>query len=58
VALKRADPLSKESCRMSIGLRNWNNGQCPIKGFRASSNNKKLSFLFILAINGLMHKGT
>jgi hypothetical protein len=34
-ALRRADPPSKESYRMCIGLRNWKSGQGPTKGCRA-----------------------
>jgi hypothetical protein len=31
-ALRRADPLSKESCLLCIGLRNWKSSQGPTKG--------------------------
>jgi hypothetical protein len=34
-ALRRADPPSKESYRLCIGLRNWKSGQVPTKGRRA-----------------------
>jgi hypothetical protein len=33
--LQRADPPSKESYRLCIGLRNWKSGQGPTKGCRA-----------------------
>jgi hypothetical protein len=33
--LRRADPPSKESYRLCIGLRNWKSGQGPTKGCRA-----------------------
>jgi hypothetical protein len=34
-AFRRADPSSKESYRLCIGLRNWKNGQGPTRGCRA-----------------------
>jgi hypothetical protein len=34
-ALRMADPPSKESCRLCIGLRNWKSGRSPSKGCRA-----------------------
>jgi hypothetical protein len=35
-ALRRADPPSKESYRLWIGLRNWKSGHGPTKGCRAT----------------------
>jgi hypothetical protein len=39
-ALRRADPSSKESYRLCIGLRNWKRGRGPTKGCRAKEKRK------------------
>jgi hypothetical protein len=36
-ALRRADPASKESYRLCVGLRNWKRAQNPTKGYRATA---------------------
>jgi hypothetical protein len=41
-ALRRADPPSKESCRLCTGSRNWKSGQGPTKGCRAIIIRQKL----------------
>jgi hypothetical protein len=33
-SLRHADPLSKESCRLSLVSRNWKSGQSPTRGSR------------------------
>jgi hypothetical protein len=40
-ALRRADPPSKESYRLCIGLRNWKSGQGPTKGCRCIDDDEE-----------------